>query len=135
MVRLIAIVLVAACGGDGNPPAGAGSVNGSIDDGAGPVAFESDCEFFDSGDSLHVASTGAQTGVEVIWDPTIVDQPGTYTTSGIVPDITIAALVAGTIRAAEGTVTFTVLDDARAVGSLELTVGRITGTAQFDCAR
>ncbi|MEJ7602224.1 MAG: hypothetical protein WKG01_30280 [Kofleriaceae bacterium] len=136
MSRLLAIALVAACGGSGADPLAGGTVTGSFDDGTGPVTFDDDCEFSDSGGLLRVTSSGAQTGVEVTWDPSIVDQPATYTTSGIVPDLTISVRVAGTLRGAEGTVTFGVLDNAAHVaGSLELTAGRITGTAQFDCTR
>ena len=105
-----------------------------INDGTGAVPFDDDCEFFSTDNYLHVATTDDQTGVEVIWDPAIVDEPGTYTTSGIVPDITVAALVEGDILAAEGTVTFTVLESSHAVGTLQLS-GRITGNASFDCTR
>ena len=106
-----------------------------IDDGTGAVPFEDDCDFFASENYLHVATTNDQTGVEVIWDPAIVDEPGMYTSSGIVPDVTIAALLGGEIRAAEGTVTFTVIGSSHVVGTLQLTGTRITGNASFDCTR
>lgn len=106
-----------------------------IDDGTGAVPFAGDCEFFSTDNYVHVAVTDDQTGVEVIWDPALVDEPGTYTTAGIAPDITIAALVKGELVGAEGTVTFTVLDTSHVVGSLELTANRVTGTASFDCTR
>ena len=98
------------------------------------MPFDDDCEFFSSDNYLHVATMNDQTGVEVIWDPAIVDEPGMYTTSGIVPDITIAALLGGDIFATEGAVTFTVLESTHAVGTLALT-GRITGSGSFDCTR
>jgi len=136
MIRLALLaVILAACGGDSSDPAGGGSINGMIDDGTGAVPFTDDCEFFSTDNYVHVATTSDQTGVEVIWDPVIVDEPGAYTTSGIVPDITIAALVKGEITGAEGSVTFTVIDASHVVGSLELSGTRITGTASFDCTR
>ncbi|HEY5934946.1 MAG TPA: hypothetical protein VIU61_09930 [Kofleriaceae bacterium] len=136
MIRLVLLAsIIAACGGDGGTPGTSGSISGMINDGTGAVTFEDDCEFFSTDNYLHVATTNDQTGVEVIWDPAIVDEPGMYTTSGIVPDITIAALLDGDILAAEGTVTFTVLESIRAVGTLQLTGSRLTGNASFDCAK
>jgi len=138
MLRLaFALPLIAACGGgDSDPPPGtSGTVKGMVNDGSGAIPFDDDCMFFDSGNYVHMASSDDQTGVEAIWDPMIVKQPGTYTTSGIVPDITIAALIAGEIHAAEGMVVFTTLETAHIVGTLELTSPKITGTATFDCTR
>jgi hypothetical protein len=136
MIRLALLaVILAACGGDASDPAGGGSISGMIDDGTGAVPFTDDCEFFSTDNYVHVATTNDQTGVEVIWDPAIVDEPGMYTTSGIVPDITIAALVKGDIVSAQGTVTFTAIDATHAAGTLELTANRVTGTATFDCTR
>ena len=134
MIRLALLAtILAACGGDSS--SAGGSISGSIDDGTGAKAFDDDCEFFSTDTYLHVATTNDQTGVEVIWDPAVVHQAGMYTTSGIVPDVTIAALVDGDILAAEGTVTFSVLDSGHAAGTLQLTGTRITGTASFDCTK
>ncbi|HLL24690.1 MAG TPA: hypothetical protein VK427_21305 [Kofleriaceae bacterium] len=139
-MRAWCFLIVAACSSSDENPS---SFTATISDNGLAKAFDDVCELTAAGDNVEIfATNGRGYAFEIKWSASAINTPGTYTTGGIVADLSLFALytprgaTTPVVASATGAVTFSALavpDSAR--GTFELTVpnASLTASGAFDC--
>jgi len=119
------IAVLAACGGSDG-----GSFDATVN---GAEAFSASCKLTESDEFLDIYAKGDDISFEMKWKKAIITMAGTYTSTGIVSDISLFVQLGTEIKSATGSVTFTSYAPSHVVGTFDLTAATFSATGAFDC--
>jgi hypothetical protein len=124
------LALLAACGGGDS-----GSFDANVMNEGMASQFAESCKLTESDEYWDIYSKGDDVSFELKWKKAIITTAGTYTSSGIVSDISLFVLLGTEIKSGSGSVTFTTYAPPNVVGTFDLTIPNSTfsATGAFDC--
>ena len=96
------LLLLAACGGGPS-----GTLDVTVTDGGASTELSESCELTEGDMYFDMHGGSDDLAFEIKWKKNAITAPGTYTSMGIVSDISIFVLRGTTISSATGTVMFT----------------------------